>query len=289
MGTLTQAQQEKLVKLAQLAKFKTLADSAYQATISDLSTIRSGAEAGATAYQKPASGIPATDLAEAVQSALTAAGTALQSSDLETLNGKVAALEALISEEENPTAAIDKFNEIVAFLNGITNTQTLDGIVSGINNSISAKYTKPATGIPDTDLSSGVQASLALADSALQAADIANKADAATTLAGYGITDAKIENGVITLGSNTITPLTSHQDISGKKDVQTAVSDPTANGNAVAFIDTISQNTNGEITVTKKTVQSASASQAGLMSSAHYSKLEAITYATDSDIEVLFS
>lgn len=30
-----------------------------------------------------------------------------------------------------------------------------------------------------------------------------------TTLAGYGITDAKIQNGVITLGSNTITPLTS--------------------------------------------------------------------------------
>ena len=30
-----------------------------------------------------------------------------------------------------------------------------------------------------------------------------------TTLSGYGITDAKIDNGVITLGSNTITPLTS--------------------------------------------------------------------------------
>ena len=40
--------------------------------------------------------------------------------------------------------------------------------------------------------------------------DISGKADAATTLAGYGITDAKIENGVITLGSNSITPLTSH-------------------------------------------------------------------------------
>lgn len=37
-----------------------------------------------------------------------------------------------------------------------------------------------------------------------------NKADKATTLAGYGITDAKISNGTITLGSNTITPLTSH-------------------------------------------------------------------------------
>ena len=37
-------------------------------------------------------------------------------------------------------------------------------------------------------------------------------------MAGYGITDAKIANGVITLGSNTIVPLTSHQDISGKVD-----------------------------------------------------------------------
>ncbi len=46
--------------------------------------------------------------------------------------------------------------------------------------------------------------------------DISGKADKATTLAGYGITDAKIANGVITLGSNSITPLTSHQDISGK-------------------------------------------------------------------------
>ena len=34
-----------------------------------------------------------------------------------------------------------------------------------------------------------------------------------TTLSGYGITDAKIESGVITLGANTITPLTSHQSV----------------------------------------------------------------------------
>lgn len=34
-----------------------------------------------------------------------------------------------------------------------------------------------------------------------------------TTLSGYGITDAKIANGVITLGGNTITPLTSHQTV----------------------------------------------------------------------------
>lgn len=36
-----------------------------------------------------------------------------------------------------------------------------------------------------------------------------------TTISGYGITDAKIANGVITLGSNTITPLTSHQSLAG--------------------------------------------------------------------------
>lgn len=35
-----------------------------------------------------------------------------------------------------------------------------------------------------------------------------------TTLSGYGITDAKISNGVITLGGNSITPLTSHQSLS---------------------------------------------------------------------------
>ena len=34
-----------------------------------------------------------------------------------------------------------------------------------------------------------------------------------TTLAGYGITDANISNGVITLGANSITPLTQHQSL----------------------------------------------------------------------------
>lgn len=61
--------------------------------------------------------------------------------------------------------------------------------------------------------------------------DVSGKADKATTLAGYGITDAKIASGVITLGSDTITPLTSHQDISSKAD---KVSSPT-NGDFAAL------------------------------------------------------
>ncbi len=55
----------------------------------------------------------------------------------------------------------------------------------------------------------------------LNALDI--KASKATTLSGYGITDAKIESGVITLGTNSITPITSQQDISGKADKATTL------------------------------------------------------------------
>lgn len=141
----------------------------------------------------------------------------LLNANITTLSGKVESLEKLIESDSN--GAIDKFNEIVAFLANISDSKTLDGIINGINTSIAAKYTKPTGGIPSTDMTSAVQASLKKADTALQThQDISGKANKATTLAGYGITDAKIANGVITLGSNTIVPLTSHQDISGKVD-----------------------------------------------------------------------
>lgn len=68
-----------------------------------------------------------------------------------------------------------------------------------------------------------------------------------------------------------------------------ATSAPTASGNAVAFIDSISQNERGQITATKKTVSSASTSAAGLMSAADKTKLDGITEATTTEIEALFS
>lgn len=49
-----------------------------QDTISDLSSIRSGATAGSTAYQKPNNGIPKTDLSQSVQLSLGKADTAIQ-------------------------------------------------------------------------------------------------------------------------------------------------------------------------------------------------------------------
>lgn len=52
--------------------------SGKQDVISDLATIRSGAAAGATAYQKPQEGIPSTDMLQGVQTSLGKADTSLQ-------------------------------------------------------------------------------------------------------------------------------------------------------------------------------------------------------------------
>ena len=72
----------------------------------------------------------------------------------------------------------------------ITETE-LDNKSYATTSQVNAKYTKPSTGIPKTDLASAVQASLNKADTALQShQDISGKADKATTLSGYGITDA---------------------------------------------------------------------------------------------------
>lgn len=77
-------------------------DTSKQDVISDLATIRSGAAAGATAYQKPSTGIPPTDLASAVQTSLGKADTALQSSDLDSYAPK--ASPALTGTPTAPTA-----------------------------------------------------------------------------------------------------------------------------------------------------------------------------------------
>ena len=66
-----------------LASYTTTANltallAAKQDVISDLSAIRSGAAAGATAYQKPGTGIPKTDMTSAVQTSLEKADSAYQ-------------------------------------------------------------------------------------------------------------------------------------------------------------------------------------------------------------------
>lgn len=66
-----------------------------------------------------------------------------------------------------------------------------------------------------------------------------------TTLSGYGITDASINTstGTITLGNNTITPLTEHQDISGKADKATTVTSVAWNSSSKKLTETINGTT----------------------------------------------
>lgn len=88
----------------------------------------------------------------------------------------------------------------------------LAGIAAGANN-----YVLP---VPTTETIGGVKAgsNVTISEdgtiSAIQGkVDLSSYAKKGTTLAAYGITDAKIAGGVITLGANTITPLTQHQSL----------------------------------------------------------------------------
>ena len=60
------------------------------------------------------------------------------------------------------------------------------------------------------------------------------------------------------------------------KKKQTAVADPNASGNSISFIDTITQDADGKITPTKKTIPNSSQSSAGLMSKDDFTKLKNI-------------
>ena len=53
--------------------------------------------------------------------------------------------------------------------------------------------------------------------------------------------------------------------LSGKKNIQTAVTDPTASGNGLSFIASITQDEQGVITPMKKTVQDGTTSQKGVV------------------------
>lgn len=77
----------------------------------------------------------------------------------------------------SPDTIATSYNDIT-FATGIASQTPQETTLS----SLKAKYTKPSTGIPKTDLASAVQASLDKADTALQAADISGKADKSATV-----------------------------------------------------------------------------------------------------------
>ena len=154
-------------------------------TISDLASIRSGASAGATAYQLPSAGIPKTDLASGVQDSLDAADTAYQKpstgipeTDLD------AATQQKINTAVDISGKADKVSGATAgdFAGLDANGNLTDSGKKASDFATAAQgaladtaYQKPQGGIPDTDLSSAVQTSLGKADTAIQ--DVSGKAD----------------------------------------------------------------------------------------------------------------
>lgn len=150
-------------------------------------------------------------------------------------------------------------------------------------------YTKPAAGIPKSDLASGVQASLGKADTALQKhQDISGKldktGDASTTTVAFSAASARenvktgeklfvivgkiakwfadLKTVAFTGSYNDLANKPTIPDISGKQDKLTAGTNITISGNTISAKDT--------------TYGNASASVAGLMSATDKSKLDGL-------------
>lgn len=116
----------------------------------------------------------------------------------EAVSGLQTQLNTLVSGDAS--TAIESFNEIIAFLDGLEDTEDLASIIASIEQQIASKYTKPSGGIPKTDLDSAVQTSLEKADTALQEhQDISGKQD--KLVSG---TNIKTINGTSILGSGNI-------------------------------------------------------------------------------------
>ena len=170
----------------------------------------------------------------------------------------------------------------MAFLANITESQTLDGIISGINTSINAKYTKPGTGIPATDLADGVQTSLGKADTAYQKPS-------------GGIPKTDLAEAVQTSLGKADSALQSHQDISGKAD-KSEMSVVAGTGNDAdkttitlksgtsATVLTSHQDISGK--VDKVTGKGLSTND---FDNTYKAAVDALVYATDSDIEEIFA
>lgn len=104
-----------------------------QDTITDLATIRSGATAGSTAYQRPAGGIPKEDLDSAVHTSLGAADTALQSGQKKASLGGVSFDDGIVLLEDGTrqyTVRITAKNIIISDTKGTTTTIDAGGVTT---------------------------------------------------------------------------------------------------------------------------------------------------------------
>ena len=128
-------------------------DTSKQDTISDLATIRSGAAAGATAYQKPSGGIPDTDLSADVNASLALANSAIQSH--QDISGKADKSATVSTVTYNTTAKkitktingsttdVVTAAKIVTDGGGITSHQDISGLAPKASPALSGTPTAP--------------------------------------------------------------------------------------------------------------------------------------------------
>ena len=138
---------------------------------SDIHVTSAQKTAWSAKYDKPTGGIPKTDLASAVQTSLNKADSALQ-----------------------------EHQDISALTNHVANNSI--HVTTDDKTAWNAKYNKPSSGIPKTDLASAVQVSLDKADSALQEhQDISGKANV-PTFSQYTILTSGWSGGVYSFESD---------------------------------------------------------------------------------------
>lgn len=125
-----------------------------------------------------------------------------------------------LSEKNFTTAYETKLNSLENYVLPKASTETLGGIKVGAGLTISGEGTLSATG-------GGTADSVAWEN-------VQNKP---TTISGYGITDAKIENKTITLGSNTVTVPTDNNELANGAGYQTASDVESAINEAIGDIN----------------------------------------------------
>ena len=102
------------------------------------------------------------------------------------------------------------------------NSSTVNGHTVNSDVPANAKFTDTVYTHPNSGVTAGTYKSVTV-----NAQGHVTAGTNPTTLSGYGITDAKISNGVITLGANSITPLTNHQSLANyytKSEVNSQIS-----------------------------------------------------------------
>ena len=177
-------------------------------------------------YAKPSGGIPKTDLVSGVQSSLDAADTAVQSVKLGSSSG---------TELKSGT------NVVIPQASASATGAGVVELAGSIGATVATENNKAATEKAVRD--------------AITALNVDTKADKVTGAVEGNFAGLDANGNLTDSGSKA----------SDFKTKQSAVSDPTADGTTITAIDTISQDTNGVITATKKTIRSASTSQSGIV------------------------